>query len=318
MKQLPLSSPSFQYVVHAFTQWLDVQGYATSTVKSLPSHVREFLHYLENAQQITQLQQITGQHFRAYNTYLHHRSNTRHGGALSAAYLNKHHQALERFSEYLNRSGRHAFYGSPLKRLKEERKEIDVVSIQEIKALFTACHEIPQAHSPLQTAIAWRDQAQLVCLYSCGLRRAECQALDIQDINFDKQLLHVRKGKNYKERFVPFNSSSAEILKIYIYDYRPEFKNASSNSALLMSVKGNRMGDLNMAIRLRILITRTALPDLQQKNVTLHTLRHSIATHLLHAGMSLENISRFLGHSSLESTQIYTHLIETNQLATNL
>lgn len=310
MKTLPLSSPSFQYVVHAFTQWLDVQGYATSTIKSLPSHLREFLHYLENAQQLTQLQQITGQHFRAYSHYINHRSNMRHGGALSAAYLNKHHQALERFSEYLNRSGRHAFYGSPLKRLKEERKEIDVVTVAEIKALFAACHTHP-ANSELQTAIGFRDQAQLVCLYSCGLRRAECQALDIQDINFDKQLLHVRKGKNYKERFVPFNNSSAEILKLYLYDHRPEFKNANANSALFMSVKGNRMGDLNMGIRLRILIARTGLPDLQQKAVSLHTLRHSIATHLLQAGMSLENISRFLGHSSLESTQIYTHIIES-------
>lgn len=309
MKQLPLSSPAFQYVIHAFTQWLDIQGYAKSTLSSLPSHVREFLHYLENAQQLTQLQQITGQHFRAYSHYIRHRSNMRHGGALSSAYLNKHHQALERFSEYLNRSGRHALYGSPLKRLKEDRKQIDVVTIEEIKALFEACHDLPQAHSPLQTAIGWRDQAQLVCLYSCGLRRSECEALDIQDINFDRQLLHVRKGKNYKERFVPFNQSSAEILKLYIYDHRPEFRNAGSNSALFMSAQGKRMGNLNMGIRLRTLIGRTGLASLQQKEVSLHTLRHSIATHLLAAGMPLENISRFLGHSSLESTQIYTHLI---------
>lgn len=307
MKTLPISSPSFQYVLNSFREWLDIQGYSRSTLSSLPDHVREFFHYLEAAHHLTQVQQIEGKHFRAYNAYLNHRSNIRHGGALSSAYLNKHHQALERLSEYLNKSGRHALYGSPLKRQKEERKQIDVVTVEEIKALFAACHVHPPGE--LQEAIAWRDQAQLVCLYSCGLRRAECRALDLQDINFDRQLLHVRKGKNYKERFVPFNRASLEILQTYIYDYRPVFNNASSSSALLMSAKGQRMGELNMGLRLRTLIVRTGLAALQQKEVSLHTLRHSIATHLLSAGMPLENISRFLGHSSLESTQIYTHLI---------
>lgn len=162
----------------------------------------------------------------------------------------------------------------------------------------------------MQAAIAWRDQVQLVALYSCGLRRAECRALDVQDINFDTQLLHVRKGKNYKERFVPFSRSSLEIFQTYIYDHRAVFKNAGQSSALLLSARGRRMGELNMRIRLCVLISRTRLPVLQQKNVTLHTLRHSIATHLLEAGMPLEKISRFLGHSSLENTQIYTHLAE--------
>jgi integrase/recombinase XerD len=95
--------------------------------------------------------------------------------------------------------------------------------------------------------------------YGCGLRRNEGYHLNIPDINFDRRILRVRKGKNYKERLVPFNKTD----------------------------------DIK----------------LQEKNVRLHVLRHSIATHLLQNGMELEKIARFLGHSSLESTQIYTHLV---------
>jgi integrase/recombinase XerD len=308
MKNLPIQSESFQYILTSFKEWLDIHGYSASTIKSLPAHVREFLHYLETNHQLTQVQQIQPAHFKNYNKHLNSRSNMRHGGALSNAYLNKHHQGLERFSEYLSKSGRYALFGSPLKRAKEDRKSIDVVTIDEIKALFLACDD--HAPLPLFEAIAWRDKAQLTALYSCGLRRGECHNLDIQDINFDRQILHVRKGKNYKERFVPFNKASSMILQTYIYDHRPFFSNSNKESALLLSARGRRMGELNMSLRLKLLIFRTNLNALHHKDVTLHTLRHSIATHLLDAGMSLEKISVFLGHSSLESTQIYTHLAE--------
>jgi integrase/recombinase XerD len=77
-----------------------------------------------------------------------------------------------------------------------------------------------------------------------------------------------------------------------------------------VSQRGLRMNGQSMLLRLKILIQRVDNTELQSKEVGLHTLRHSIATHLLQNGMKLEAIAKFLGHSSLESTQIYTHLIE--------
>ena len=134
------------------------------------------------------------------------------------------------------------------------------------------------------------------------------QVLSVQEI-FDRQVLHVRKGKNYKERFVPFSKNTAKTLETYVYDYRPFFSHAKELNALFISVKGYRMEGQSLAIRLKLLQQKTDDLELQQKDLTLHTLRHSIATHLLQNGMDLQKISRFLGHSSLESTQIYTHLI---------
>ena len=77
-----------------------------------------------------------------------------------------------------------------------------------------------------------------------------------------------------------------------------------------VSQRGLRMNGQSMLLRLKILIQRVDNTELQSKEVGLHTLRHSIATHLLQNGMKLEAIAKFLGHSSLESTQIYTHLVE--------
>lgn len=311
MKHLPLKSESLEYLVYSFKEWLDIQGYAGSTVYAFPSHLREFLHYVENHYLVKQVQQIRTEYFKSYYEYVQKRGNVRQGGALSKAYLNKHIDALMKFAEYLRLSARLDLPYIDLKRNEPDSKIPVPASIAEIRALFAVADN--HSNLPLFEAIASRDKAQLTVLYSCGLRRGECRQLDIQDINFDTKLLHVRKGKNYKERFVPFNRHSAEILQTYIYDYRPYFNKANELNALFVSAKGFRMGYLNTSLRLKALIERTGLEELKAKNVTLHTLRHSIATHLLQGGMPLEKVSRFLGHSSLESTQIYTHLIEQSK-----
>lgn len=132
-------------------------------------------------------------------------------------------------------------------------------------------------------------------------------------------MLHVRKGKNYKERFVPISKTSLKYLKDYIYDHRPELlkdgnPSRGASDALFISYNHcGRMQGQSLSVRLKRLIVQTDNPELIDKEVGLHTLRHSIATHLLAAGMQLESISRFLGHGSLESTQIYTHLLGIEQ-----
>ncbi len=307
MKHLRLKNPGFEYVQRGFREWLDVQGFAPTTVYALPNHLREFLYYLETKTEVRHFKDLEAKHFKTYYKQLSTRTNFKKEGALSSAYLNKHLDALTKFVEYLRKTTRADLPVVNLRRNPQNSKEIEVVSIEEIKALFLATDN----HLPgiLFEAIAARDKAQLVCLYSCGLRRNECYHLNTSDINFDRGVLHVRKGKNYKERFVPFNENSREILKNYVYDHRPQFKDARNQNALLLSARGQRMCHLSLSLRLRNLIDKTELVELKEKNVTLHTLRHSIATHLLSSGMDLEKISRFLGHSSLESTQIYTHLV---------
>lgn len=307
MKQLNLKSPHFLYVEKSFREWLDILGYAPSTVLNLPNHTREFFYWME-CQGYEQISQIDVPMIRQYYSELKTRSNTRRGGGLSNAYLNKHLQAMYKFAQYLRQSGRLILPYLNIEWEDDDTREIKFLSSDEIKLLYKATYGFNQGTrlEPLNA----RDRAMLSVFYGCGLRRNEGYHLDLSDIDFDRRVIHVRMGKAYKERFVPFNKTNSKYMQQYVFDSRPLLVNTGTEPAFFISQKGNRMNPMSMGIRLRILQQRTDDLELQEKDVRLHVLRHSIATHLLQNGMSLEKISRFLGHSSLESTQVYTHLID--------
>ena len=113
----------------------------------------------------------------------------------------------------------------------------------------------------------------------------------------------LEKGKNYKQRFVPFTGAVKEDLYNYLHFARPMLAKGNEQ-AFFLSQRGNRLCEEAMVERLKALKEK-ALID---RPGSLHTLRHSIATHLLQSGLSPEKIKHFLGHSSLETTQIYTHI----------
>lgn len=313
MKQLPISSASYKYIIQSFKEWLDILGYAETTVYSMPNYIRELLHYLES-QGKTQVSQMENKDIQAYYRQLKQRSNTREGGGLSNSYLNKHLQALQKFSDYLRQTGR-----LQLPKLyiptEEDGQEIkDILSQEEIKQLYKSTALYPEATERIAPwmyeALALRDKAMLAIFYGCGLRRNEAVHLDISDIQAEKQYIYVKKGKNYKERLVPINNTGISHLQNYLYESRPRFLKNEKEEAFFISQRGKRINGQSLLLRLKILIARTENTELQQKEIGLHTLRHSIATHLLQNGMKLESIAKFLGHSSLESTQIYTHLLE--------
>ena len=307
MKKLNLENASFRYIEQSFREWLDILGYSEITVYNLPNMIRELLHYMES-QRLNNIKDLTIQTIEEYYNGLKERSNQRKdGGALSSGHLNKHIQALRKFTEYLRTVGRVQI---PLLKLENEASENypEWLTKEEIQDLIKASY-IDNSYNfkATQAAFRSRDRAMIAIFYGCGLRRNEGVHVDVSDINFDNAILHVRKGKAYKERFVPISPTSIQYLQEYIYDYRPALQTGHS-AALFLSHHGKRMQGQTLNLRLRYLIDKTENPELQEKEIGLHTLRHSIATHLLQAGMKLESISRFLGHSSLESTQIYTHL----------
>jgi len=320
MKKLELENASFRYIEQSFREWLDILGYSEITVYNLPNMIRELLYYMEK-QRLNNIKDLTIPTIESYYQELKERANQRREGALSNGHLNKHIQALRKFTEYLRTVGRVQI---PLLRLENESTEAypEWLTREEIEQLFKATHiETNYNFKEQQAAFRSRDRAMLAIFYGCGLRRNEGVHVDVPDINFDRSILHVRKGKNYKERFVPINKTCLNHLQEYIYDYRPILQTGHSQ-ALFLSHHGKRVQGQTLNLRLRYLISKTENPELHDKEIGLHTLRHSIATHLLQAGMKLESISRFLGHSSLESTQIYTHLAgipqESNQPFTNL
>jgi integrase/recombinase XerD len=317
MKSLALKNASFRYLEQSFKEWLDVLGYAPISVYNMPLQVRELLYYLES-KGIDNIKDLDAKHIKAHYNKLKERSNVRRGGGLSNNHLNKHIQALRKFTDYLRQVGRLTLPELPIKNEEEDAKPIPVLSEEEIQLLFKATyksdgHKHYNLNERQVEAIHFRDRAMLAIFYGCGLRRNEGVNLDVGDINFDRAVLHVRKGKNYKERLVPINKTCLKYLQDYVYDHRPEILQESKSEALFLSMKVKRMSGQMMLIRLKYLQHQTENAELIEKEIGLHTLRHSIATHLLQAGMELESIARLLGHSSLESTQIYTHLAGVEQ-----
>ena len=294
MKHLPLRSQEYRETLQDFTKWIATLGYAQTSVYSLPAHVREFFHFLE-AQHIITLQQTSPAHVPAFIHYLCKRRNQRRGGLLGESHLNKYIQALKLLSKFL-RVTEQAHLAVEVKRRKVARHIEVVLGPEEVQALYQSCPD---------TLLGLRDRAMLSLFYGCGLRRSEGVGLDTGDLLTRRKLLYVRKGKNYVERYVPINAAIIQDLQTYLHEARPILLGKHHTPALLVSERGRRIEGQTLSERLHQVKQRAGLGHLP---ITLHTLRHSIATHLLQSGMPLQDIARFLGHRSLEATQIYTHL----------
>jgi len=135
-----------------------------------------------------------------------------------------------------------------------------------------------------------RDRALVELVYSAGLRSQEAVDLDLADVDFDQELVHVR-GKGGKERVVPLGEEASHLLARYLRDARPQLARGAEN-ALFLSVRGKRLDTSTL---------RRLLPHP-------HRLRHAFATHLLEGGADLRTIQELLGHSSLSTTQVYSHV----------
>ena len=139
-------------------------------------------------------------------------------------------------------------------------------------------------------ALGLRNRALLELVYSAGLRSAEAVGLDLRDVDFEQEHVRVR-GKGGKERLVPLGEEAAHVVARYLREGRPVLARGA-NDALFLSVRGRRLDTSTL---------RRLLPHP-------HRLRHSFATHLLEGGADLRTIQELLGHSSLSTTQVYSHV----------
>jgi site-specific recombinase XerD len=139
--------------------------------------------------------------------------------------------------------------------------------------------------------IPLRNRALVELVYSAGLRSAEAVGLDLADVDFEQELVHVRRGKGGKERVVPLGEEAAFWTARYLREARPSLAKGA-NDALFLSTRGRRLDTSTL---------RRMAPHP-------HRLRHAFATHLLEGGADLRTIQELLGHSSLSTTQVYSHV----------
>jgi len=178
--------------------------------------------------------------------------------------------------------------------LKAERPNIlpAVLSKEEIVKLLSSVRT-PHNH------------AYLLTVYTCGLRLQEALNLEVGDIDSDRMLIHIHRGKGAKDRMVPLPIATLDVLRTHWKSHRhhrfifPAIGRSRSTPADSPTAISSVQGAMKAAVR---------ESGLTKRNVHIHTLRHSYATHLLEEGVNLRVIQRYLGHASIETTMVYLHL----------
>ncbi len=172
----------------------------------------------------------------------------------------------------------------------------DTLSLEEIEKLISATEE--------NTDLAKRNRCMIEVLYGCGLRVSELTELQISNINFKENYLKIQ-GKGDKVRFVPLADYTADFIKNYINNIRSKQKiNPKHSDILFLNSRGAQISRQMVFLVIKEIVRKAGI----QKNISPHTFRHSFATHLLQNGADLRFIQEMLGHSSITTTEIYTHL----------
>lgn len=292
MKHLTLQLSYHQDLLREFCFWCKIKAYDQGTILELESHIQELLHFIEFGGY-----SLDGDALSHYLSYLEQRPNYRLSGGLSAVHLNKKSWSLRLFLEYLSmvKQMSIAVHIPFLSREISARKILSIAQIKRLKNWIMSSSEQ-----------AIFDSAILGIYYGLGLRRSEGLNLQISAINFRQSLVKIRWGKGGKSRVLPLSNTVKASLEAYLYEERL----AVNSPYFFISSRRRKMS--RSPIENRLTVWQKIL-ELEWR-LTFHTLRHSIATHLLQSGMKINLIQQFLGHQSMLSTQLYTHIKEDERV----
>lgn len=273
-------------IVDCFKTYLSVLGYSAGMQRMLPACVRDFFEY----GQYSSPDMVRARDIIHFYEWLHERPLKRGEGALSEMMIYHYVYALRMFFGWQQQVGGIAI--NPVSSLKFKSPVVghrEPLTIPEVQTLFAAARTL-------------KEQAVLHLFYSCGLRRSEAAGLQLSDVHFRPQLLYVRSGKGERRRVVPLTGRVARDLEQYVLQERG--RSRYSGPFFMLNSAGRAMHGQTYALLLKSLLYKAGLCI----EISPHYLRHSIATHLLQGGMSMEYVRDFLGHKRLESTQIYARL----------
>jgi site-specific recombinase XerD len=258
----------------AAAKFLDSPAFAETTRRAYRTDIEEFCRWLGD-------RDLDSVDIRMLVEYVGYLGSARGGrGKLAPASISRKLAAVRAFL-------RHALGAArvPDARLapRRPRRLPDAPREREVDAELTSL----EGEGPL----ALRNRALVELVYSAGLRSAEAVGLDLGDVDFEQELVHVRSGKGAKDRVVPLGEEAAAWVATYLRDARPELA-AGACDALFISARGKRLDTSTL---------RRLIPHP-------HRLRHAFATHLLEGGADLRTIQELLGHASLSTTQMYSHV----------
>ena len=303
-----MSRPSSIIVVHQayrdlsdrFYQYQKRLGYVEETCNTRRLYINEFLSWLEQKGQL-EIQQVQAHEIQSYYLYISERPNKSEPGVLSQKTTFGHMKTVEHLFTMLQ-SEREILI-NPISTLKfpypRQESERQVLTQEEINELYESCES------------SW-ERSILSLAYGCGLRVGELEQMNIEDVRLREKILIVPKGKGNKRRVIPMSSGVVSDLSDYYFNERIDFTYGRDykpkDDAFMLNTRGGRMREFTYNKYLKRLIERTANKTIKEKEISIHNLRHSIATHLIKQGIPVEQVRQFLGHSQLETTQVYTHI----------
>lgn len=303
-KHIVLVQSSYLVLAEHFYEHLLRLGYQTRSSRSRHNYISAFLHYLEQSG-VLEITSVTPEHIQAYYDYLSTRpnlnakQNTSH--SLSPKTVHSHLRNVRDLFTMLQNEGK--IEHNPCSSLNFPYPK------QSHERMILTQAEIQTLYEYTDTA---QERAILSLAYGCGLRVGELEKCDIKDIQLQDKILVVPDGKGRKRRVVPLSKGVAKDLGEYFYYERETLKMGRdfkyADFAFMLNSRGGRMKKWTYNKYLKAIIKRTENPNIIKKQISIHSLRHSIATHLLEQGIAVEQVRMFLGHSQLETTQVYTHI----------
>ena len=289
----------------AIDDWLAIHATRVrpSTVALQRIYLQQFLDWI-TAHAVFDLRLLAREHMEQYQAHLpvvEHR--TRAGmKKLAASSRCERFAAVKRLLAWAVASGRLIVDPSVSVR-RESRRQWQPANVITESEMVTFIEAIDR-----DAATGLRDRALLELMYSTGLRCAEVSALDLSDVDLTDGVVFVRYGKGAKQRLVPIGASAVETVKRYLIFARPLLVAHPHVQALFVighsRGKGTRLGKGGI----RCAIERAARAASITRRVRPHTVRQSVATHLLRAGADLRHVQELLGHSRIDATERYTHL----------
>ena len=310
-RQLALSGPLVA-VLGAFRRYLEVErGLSAATVSAYIADVSSLLDHLGRLAGDHPPDTLDALNLATLRSWL---ARLRTMGAARAS-IARRAAAAKSFTAWAQRTGLLPVdVGARLASPKPDKTLPSVLRLDQADAMLGPADNGPadsgqsdgassDAADPADAAIGLRDQAMLEVLYAAGIRVSELTGLDIPDVDRQRRVLRVL-GKGSKERVVPFGVPADRAIATWLERGRAQLSNESSGLALFLGRRGGRVDP--RAVR-RLVHQRTAAiagaPELAP-----HGLRHTAATHLLEGGADLRTVQELLGHASLATTQIYTHV----------
>ena len=273
--------------VARFLRYLEVERNCSEmTIKSYREDLEILIEYLDDLGHSLKLDAITPLDLRRYVSALH-------DAGYAKTSISRRLACMRSFFRFAQREGVcQSNPAKPLRNPRRERKLPHFLTGKEIGKLLVA----PPANAPM----GLRDRAILETLYSAGLRVSELVGMNLDDLDLDEGLVRVR-GKGKKERLAPLGSHACKAIIRWQRVREPDKR---SQVALFLNKFGGRLTTRSVARMLDKYLKQTGL-DIRTSP---HTLRHSFATHLLDRGADIRSVQELLGHKSLVTTQIYTHV----------